>query len=141
MDQNQKICVSAFIYYERTALIVRRSKEEKFLSGFYELVGGKINFAETPADALVRECTEEAHVAIVPGEPYRVFSYVSDGGQRHTVDISFLATLAVPEQIIVLSKAHDDHQWIEEKDIDKFLMTPEMRESIIQGFAHLDKNT
>ncbi len=141
MEQNQKICVSAFINYKHTVLIVRRSREEKFLPGFYELVGGKINFGETPTDALVRECSEEAYLAITPGKPYRVFSYVSDEGKRHTVDISFLATLNTSNQALVLSRAHDDYKWLEEKDIDQYLMTQEMRESIIQGFAHLNKST
>ncbi len=134
MDKEQKICVSAWVNFDTKVLLLRRYEKEEFLPGYYEMPGGKVNFGETPEQALLRECNEEAQISISPNHPYRVFSYVSAGGDRHTVDICYLVSLIFFDKQIVLSDAHDKFAWVEEKDVNKYLMTQEMLESVVQGF-------
>ena len=70
-------------------MLIRRSQSETFLPGMYELPGGKVVFGETPRNALVREFREETQIDINVVEPIREFSYTSDNGWRHTVELVF----------------------------------------------------
>lgn len=45
--------------------LVGKRAEGKYLAGFWEFVGGKIEPGETPAQALMRECREEIALPVV----------------------------------------------------------------------------
>ena len=55
MEKFQKIGVTAFVVSgDEKVLLLRRSKKEKFLPGYFELPGGKVDFGENPEKALER---------------------------------------------------------------------------------------
>jgi 8-oxo-dGTP diphosphatase len=83
----QKIVCTGFIYHQGKTLIVQRSLKETFLPGYYELPGGQVNFGEDPVDALKREFREEVNLNVEVTKPYKIFSYVSENGNRHIVEI------------------------------------------------------
>ncbi len=130
----QKVGVTAFVYDEEKALVVRRSKKENFLPEYYELPGGKVEFGESLEEALKREMMEEIGLKIEAKRPYSSFSYTSDDGQRHTIDIQFIALLSDDVKNLTLSKEHDKYQWIVKKDLDKYKISDLMREAIEKGF-------
>jgi 8-oxo-dGTP diphosphatase len=51
--------VSAALVHDGKVLIVRRSADDDFLAGYYEMPGGKIENDETHEQAIVREMQEE----------------------------------------------------------------------------------
>lgn len=130
----QKIGVSGCLMAEGRVLIVRRAKSESFLPEFYELPGGKVEFSETPQDGLVREFKEETGLSVTVGKPYDVFSYLSHGQSRQTVNVSFFVS-SPKIKPITLSKAHDDFYWVSKEELINYQITPEMRQLILAAFT------
>jgi len=130
----QKITVAGLLVLDDKVLVVRRSQNESYLPGYYELPGGKVDFEERPETSLEREFLEEVNLHVKTSDPYRVFTYVSDKGKRHTVEIVFLVELKDDIKNIKLSKAHDAFKWVSREDVDKINMSDEIRTNIIEGF-------
>lgn len=61
-------------------LVFQRSQEEKFLPGYYELPGGKVDLGEDPVEALAREFKEEVDLNVAIVKPYHTFSYIFENG-------------------------------------------------------------
>jgi 8-oxo-dGTP diphosphatase len=132
----QKIVVTGFLLHEEKVLIIQRSPQESFLPGFYELPGGKVDFGETPQDALKREFLEETHLSIEVGKPFYTFSYLSDDGQRHTVEIVYIVSIRPnPSSEIHLSEDHTDYRWIAPHEVEQYPLSSAMKEVIRVGFS------
>ena len=136
MEKIQKIGVSGFIYNNGKVLIVRRSKKEKFMTGYYDLPGGKVEFGETLEEALGREIKEEVNLIVKILKPYSYFSYITLKNTRHTIDIQFIAK-AKNIKNLKMSGAHDEYKWIKENEIGKYKMSKERKKSIKEGFKEL----
>ena len=133
----QKICVTAFIVKENKLLIVRRSKNEFFLPEYYEMPGGKVEFGESLEDALLREVKEETGLEIKVVKPYATFSYLSDDGGRHTVDVQFIVEAVNEPDNVKISSAHDEFKWIKKEEIDNYKISDQMKTTILKGFNNL----
>jgi len=130
----QKVSVTAFIHANGKTLVVRRSADDDFLAGYYELPGGKVDFAEDPRLALKRELEEELGLKNCRVlSPYDLFSYVSADGIKQTVDIQFIVK-AEDGAAIRLSAEHDDYRWIGREELDNFRFSAEMKNAIAKGF-------
>jgi 8-oxo-dGTP diphosphatase len=57
------------------------------LAGFHEFPGGKLESDETPEDAAVRECWEEAQLAVVPSSRIEVIRHEYPHGD---VELTFV---------------------------------------------------
>jgi 8-oxo-dGTP diphosphatase len=134
VEMDQKIVCSGFIYHQGKTLVVERSLRESFLPGYYELPGGKVDFGEDPSDALKREFREEVNLDVEIVKPYKVFSYVSENGNRHSVEIVFLVRLISDPAQIRLSEDHSAYRWISEKDVQNYPISEETKNSIFSGF-------
>lgn len=130
----QKIVCTGFIYHQGKTLIVKRSFNETFLPGYYELPGGKVDFGEDPSDALKREIREEVNLNVEVKKPYKTFSYVSDNGKRHTVEIVYQVEPHDDPAHIQLSEAHLTYQWIFKNEVQNYLLSEETKDSILRGF-------
>ena len=132
-EKYQKITVGGLLIKDNKALIVRRSAEEGYLTGFYELPGGKIDFGETPEQSLEREFFEETNIKVKTVKPFRIFTYISHDNNRHTVEIVYLVK-AISDTNVKLSQEHDDYKWIALEEINRFNVSDEIKTNIVEGF-------
>ena len=137
MEKFQKICATGFLFHNDKVLLLKRSEKEAFLPNYYELVGGKIDFGETVEEGLIREFKEETNLEINVLQPYSTFAYVSNEGNRHTVDIQLIVELKGAESDLKLSPAHAEHIWITETELDNYQVTDEMKKAIKKGFKEI----
>jgi len=116
MERVQAVVVAGVLIRNDRTLIIKRSLEELVLPGVWELPSGKVEFGESPEDALIREYKEETGLAILPIQPFSVFHYTAEcmGRRRHTVQINYLVSLPVEEQpsSLTLSPEHSEFCWI-----------------------------
>ena len=99
---------------KRGFLLVRRSEEES-LSGKWEFGGGAVEKDENLEDAVEREMSEETSLdvnLIRKGAPY--FDEYSKGGRLKLHP--FLLEVEESDEV-ELSHEHDDHEWLEIKEI------------------------
>ncbi len=108
----QIIVASAFIHKDGKVLVARRADTKAFLPGIFEIPGGKVEFGESPQQAVAREVKEELNLDVVVGEPFYVFTYTT-AQERHAVEIEFFATLKDPGQEPQLNpEDHSEYRWV-----------------------------
>jgi 8-oxo-dGTP diphosphatase len=124
---------------DNKVLVIQRSQREKFLPGYFELPGGKVDFGEDPAEALAREFKEEVNLDVKVGNPYHTFSYISENGNRHTVEILYKVSLAdtTTEPCIKLSEDHKGFKWIGLDQLEHLQLSGEIRSCILRGFQSI----
>lgn len=129
----QLVSVTAFIPWQGKALLVKRARHDNFLPGYWEQIGGDVDFEENPYDALVREVREESGLIIKPGRPYFVASYM-DENDAHCVEIAFHCELSSSPDV-VLSDEHEDKRWVAKDELATLSpMSDFMRTMILKGF-------
>ncbi len=131
-EKYQKIVVTGLLEKEGEILILKRSSKEEFLPNYWELPSGKVEFGETVEQALKREFKEETNLDIKINRPYKIFSYLSDNNNRHTIEIVFHVTCENIKELII-SKDHEEYTWIKKEDIKKYKISREIASSIIEG--------
>ena len=141
-NKYQAITACVFLYKNGKLFSAKRSNGLKFLPGKYELVGGKIEFGETIEEGLKREVREELHIDVEIENPFYVFTYVSEGGKKHSVEIVYFAKAAHPNQSIRLNaKDHSEYAWITENEVDVYFpMDDPERLAAKKGFAYYRKH-
>lgn len=65
----------ALIVQDGNVLLVRKSMDDPFNPGKWELPGGRLKDGESPDEALVREIREEVDLEIVPGNPLALWNW------------------------------------------------------------------
>lgn len=133
MEKYQKIVVSGLLINQNKALLIKRSLDEQFLPNYYELPGGKVDFAEDPELALKREFQEETGLEIEIIRLFATQSYLMENNNRHTVEIFYQVKLIGNEQKITLSPDHSDYQWLTSEEINQHQITPELKHRILLG--------
>jgi 8-oxo-dGTP diphosphatase len=141
MDKHQEITVCAFIHDKGRLLIAKRAATKKFLPNKYELLGGHVEFGETAEAALARELMEEVNVRIVVEMPFHTFTYLTDGGKTHCMEIDYFARLDPPDQEIKINpEDHSEYRWITEPELPEYLEeSDDERKAIEFGFQLLKK--
>jgi len=129
MDKiRQRIACKAVILCDGKVLILREAKSytDGTNIGRYHLPGGRIEPGEKYMDGLAREIFEETGLRVHVGKPVFVGEWfpVIRGEQNQIVAI-FFACITTNNQV-VLSSEHDDYQWIDPGDYERYdLMDPE----------------
>lgn len=140
-NKYQAITACVFLHKEGKLLIGKRSNKSKFLPGKYELIGGYIEFAETIDEGLKREVKEELGIDVEIKNPFYVFTYMSEGGNKHSVEICYFATMKHASQPIRLDlKEHSEYRWIDKDEVNQYFPPndPE-RLAAKRGFVDYDK--
>lgn len=111
--QTQRVCVSGFILNpEGKFLFVKRSDDDDFLAGFWELPGGGTDFGEDPVQAVVREVQEEVGMTVKMLFPAYVTSYVNEKNKNKQYVETFFVCKNIHNQEVTLSAEHSDYHWV-----------------------------
>jgi 8-oxo-dGTP pyrophosphatase MutT (NUDIX family) len=92
-------------------LLLRRGKETR-CTGSWEAVHGRIEEAESPLAAALRELAEETGLS-----PTRVYNLSRvESFYLHRIDelalIPVFAVFVAPESVVILSDEHDRYEWL-----------------------------
>lgn len=115
----QKVSASGLIFNnEGKVLMVKRSENDEFLPGVYELPGGGTEYLEDPEQSLEREILEECGVKVKVLHPLTTFSFEMnhEGVLKHTVEIIYLCQMENLQEIS-LSFEHSDYKWMSFEEI------------------------
>ncbi len=116
----QKVVVDSVIIFNKKVLMVKRAKDAKFLPGYWEFPGGKVEFKEDLEKALYREVREECNISIqilntLTVDQFYMNKKVSD---KQFIDIFFLCETHEPEKI-VLNSEHSEYKWVEFSEMNR----------------------
>lgn len=106
MIQKQQIAVGGAIFNQyQEVLFVKRSANDDFMPGIWELPGGGTEFGETPQLGLQREVMEECGIEIIVHNPVAVSDYYQEKNDEKVqrVEIVFICSLSSNAQKVVLS--------------------------------------
>ena len=72
MKGRTEIVVAAMIARDDGRILIAERPEGKFMAGWWEFPGGKLEFGEPPEEGLAREVREELGIEIEVGDPFHV---------------------------------------------------------------------
>lgn len=132
---NQRVGTNGFIVKKGKFLLVKRSDNDSFLPGDWEIPGGKLEFGEQAEDGAKREILEETGLDVKI--EYLLASWEYEGILNDTqyVQLDFLCT-PTDDSEVKLSEEHSDFKWITFDDLDKYEMTPEMKKELLKIASH-----
>ena len=111
----------------RKILVLKRSDEDDHKPNVWETVGGGMDRAETPQEALQREVFEETGLTVNIGQPFNVFTFKKDTGE-FKVGITFLCDYVSGD--VTLSHEHSDFRWIDPREFAKMESVPSLHAEI-----------
>jgi 8-oxo-dGTP diphosphatase len=120
-----KIAVSAFIVKQNKLLVLKRSDDDNFLPGKWEVLGGGLGIGESISQGVMREVMEEAGVKVTVGDIFGYFEF-KDGKGRPTVNLNFLCTLdSVSDEVNVIKGEMQEARWLRLEDFEDVEFTSE----------------
>lgn len=108
-----KIMASTAVMYKGKVLVLRRSAGEKFLSGYWTIVGGKYEDSDSSIEnAVLREVEEETGQRGCVVRPLNIQEFTRDDkpGVR-VLEITYLCEV-VSEDVKLNPSEHDSFRWI-----------------------------
>ncbi len=112
--------VAAGIIVCQNKILIAQRKRGKDLEYFWEFPGGKIEQGETCEECLHREILEELNMEIKVGKFFMETSYDYDFG---TIVLEFYWATCLEQNIPDLFE-HEQAQWVELKDLNKYNFAP-----------------
>jgi 8-oxo-dGTP diphosphatase len=114
-----QIVVAAMIPDGEGRVLVAERPEGKFMAGWWEFPGGKVEFGESPEAALAREVREELGIEIEVDDPFHVVNVVR--GADKAVLVMFYWCRWVSGEIQLLDAGAVDWETVDDLDRIKFL--------------------
>lgn len=116
MDTVRVVC--GIIFKEDKILLCRR-KAEKFLGGYWEFPGGKVETNESESDALIRELKEELSIQIEIKKHFKTIIH-----QYEQIQIELIAYTCQFIQADFILMDHDSIQWVKKTELLSFNLAP-----------------
>jgi len=133
MDRRFFVAVKALLFFNGTFLVVKRSDKARGEHQYWEFPGGRLEFGESPEEALSRELTEETGLLAKIIRPLQTWNFFR-GEDTQIVGITFLCK--VNSDTVQLSDEHDAYAWITFDELDHYPMLP----SVLDDIKKLNRN-
>jgi 8-oxo-dGTP pyrophosphatase MutT (NUDIX family) len=133
----------AVIQRRGKVLLVRKSRDDPYQPGKWELPGGRLMVGESPDEALIREVREETGLDIRPGRPLALWSWRL-GTARHGQTVIAVARLCEVAEGEVNGENQDPTdfidfiQWFDRDEILNQDLIPNDRGPIAEALSQLD---
>ena len=108
MDKKFIVAVKGIVVHRGRILLVKRSLDDRSGPGEWEFAGGRIEFGETPEEALIREASEETGLKINIHDVAYTDSFVAE--DTELIIIAYFCTCNTDS--IILSNEHIDYKWV-----------------------------
>ncbi len=115
MKQQQGATNAIILNKKNEFLLTERVFNDEYMTGYWELPGGRMTYGETPQEALEKEIKEECEINIKIIEPVSANTYFIKNLQR--VEITFLREAT--SENIKLSLEHSSFGWFTKDSINK----------------------
>jgi 8-oxo-dGTP diphosphatase len=116
----QQVGVAGIINRGECILVVRRAAKVEFLPGLFDLPGGKVEFGESPQDAIRREIFEETSLKTEIIDLIDARSYLSKNGTQHNVELFYtLKELNDNADIKLCAREHDEYRWVTADEVNQ----------------------
>ncbi|QXU42140.1 (deoxy)nucleoside triphosphate pyrophosphohydrolase [Pedobacter sp. D749] len=111
--------VAAAIILNNSKILIAKRTARKFLGGYWEFPGGKIEVGETPEVCLHRELAEELEISVKIDN--FLTEQIYDYGQFVVCMKVFLCTMNTGK--IVLND-HEEYKWVEKHELLSYDLAP-----------------
>eukprot|EP00439_Symbiodinium_sp_Y106_P088049 s1_g585.t1 len=129
MDQRElthAIAVKVQIWREGRLLIIKRSEDDDYYAGFWDVPGGGLHKGETIDEGLRREAREESGLTLSKVRPLTTWSHGE--GDMFELGLSFLAT--ADTDTVVLSDEHTEYRWLAPDEVSDVKFPPNLAKEI-----------
>ncbi|MBT3304449.1 NUDIX domain-containing protein [Candidatus Woesearchaeota archaeon] len=107
----------AIIFKEEKVLLITKSDKEDINPNTVDIPGGRLEFGETPEDALRREVKEETGIEIEIIKPSHCWTLIKKEKEFQLVGVTFYCKFL--SGIETLSEEHTEFKWIDPEQILK----------------------
>lgn len=114
MENKIVVVVKGILLKNGKSLIMKRADDDEIGGGTWEFSGGKLNFGESPQEALKREFFEETGLEVQIEKLLYVTSFKTNPN-RQVVLITYLCECGDCE--IKLSSEHSDFMWADRYEV------------------------
>lgn len=116
--KTQQVAVSAFIIRpDESFLLTKRSPNNDFFPGLWEIPGGGSDYGETPEVATIREVQEECGITILVHQP--VTTHVYYAGETQRIELMYFCSVDEAQQV-TLSEEHTEFAWVTFDELEKY---------------------
>lgn len=133
-----RIVTSGAVVRRGRLLLIRRSRSDRTLRGYWEMPGGRREHGETSRAACGREVREETGLAVQVGALLDVYEYVirNPGGVFDVTNLVFRCRLLNPRARVRVSHEHEALGWFTADEVGRLRpMTPETRQAAVRALA------
>jgi 8-oxo-dGTP diphosphatase len=111
--EQDRYVAHGLIEHEGKYLVLRR-RDGRYLGGQWDIPGGTVEAGESPAEAAVRECVEEAGIRTTVGP--EIAHYENTDTEGRPLVFHTLTYLLRPEpgvlDVVLSVNEHDDFRWV-----------------------------
>ena len=133
MDRRFFVAVKALLFDQGKLLLVKRSEKARGEHHYWELPGGRMEFGETPENALQRELMEETGLSANILCPLQTWCFFRE---EHTQIVGITFLCKAETSAVQLSEEHEAYAWIRFDEITQYNIVP----SVLDDLKKLDLN-